>query len=331
MIYVIRRLLYYLSIILIVLFLNLVILRLTPGMLVNPGQTPGQSTLKLRGANIDPAKLEKVYKLYTDPIPLAYISYVSQIAVLDFGISSRTGDPITPAIIEASKNSLFVIGVALLVGLVGIPLGTYAALHRGSQRDKLILSGASIFSFIPAWFLAFLASFLNLQIYFATNETFKILPIFKNQNELLSANKTLLDLWSSVLPIFLLAITFTALFCNYTRSQVLEALTQDYVRTARAKGLPTRLVIWRHIFRNSLGPLISLSSNCVIVSFTSLMLIEKASTDQVVKKGLGSLFLGAMSSREYSLALGITTFLVIFGVCLNLLADVIQAIVDPRI
>lgn len=322
--FILRRLLQTIGLIVAITLINFIVLRLTPGDPITTAENtkiPGAAARQK--ANIE--ELKKRLEIYTDPLPLAYVKWLSRVATLDLGKDIYNDTPVLPQVLEAAKNSFWLLFYATLLGMVGIPLGMYAALRRGTWKDKLIQLISVIFTPIPGWFIAVLFDFVNAQIYNATGRTFSIRPV---PEEIQRANPFVITAWEWLFPIGLLAIPLLALFSNYARSQTLEVLNQDYVRTAYAKGLPRRVVLFRHVFRNSLSPLITILGGLVPFIFTTQMLIESSARGP---GGIAGLFLGGANVRNYTLLMAIFTVLAVVCVLSSLLADLAHGLVDARV
>lgn len=221
-------------------------------------------------------QLKERLDIYLNPWPEAFLTWFSGVLHLDFGKSIQTGEPITARLVNAAGSSIRLFSLSLLIGAgIGIPLGIYAAYKRGTWKDKIIQLIAVIFTALPGWFFIILVKFLNLQLWLATDKNFSILPAFQTLQEFRLINPTIIEFWQGCIPVFFLSAIFLALFCGQTRSQILDVLNEDYVRTARAKGLPGRTVLVRHVFRNSLSPLISTLGGLIPFVFGAQILIEK--------------------------------------------------------
>lgn len=324
--FIIRRLIQSLVLIMIVSVINFLILRATPG---DPLTTAKFTTRGLPAAvqKNQLEELEQRLHIYTDPLPVAFLEWVGKALTLDFGYSVQTGQPVGPEVAAAATTSFWLLMRGVLVGLIGIPLGIYAALHQGSLRDKLIQLLTTLFTTLPGWYLALFIAFLNIQIYQASGKTFSFLPYYALSDKTQQINPELLQIWLMVLPTLLLGATFLARFCSYVRTQTLGILKEDYIRTAHAKGLPARIVLTRHVLRNSLSPVISLFGGLIPFIFGTQLLIEYATGTS----GIGTLFLSGVSSRDYTLLMAIFSFIAVACITTSLVADLIYALVDPKV
>lgn len=229
----------------------------------------------------------------------------------DLGVSFQRQDkPVTDIILSGFKVTA-VLG-ALAVGtavVIGVTLGILAAVNRNSVADYLSVFLASIGSAIPSFALAiFLIYIFSVKL--------KVLPVFG---------------WGSwqqaILPVATLAALPTAYLARITRASMLEVLRQDYIRTARAKGLTTALVLYRHGFRNALIPIITAIGPIAAGLVTGSFIVEQV----YAIPGSGRLFVHSLNARDYGMIMGTTLFYAVIIAIANLAVDVGYAIVDPRI
>jgi len=308
-----RRLLQSILLIFIIIFINFIILRITPGDPISIAKAQGDR-FNSSQAHPDQAGVQKQLKIYTDPLPIAFFNWTLNALTLDFGTSLQTKLPVTPNVVRAAINSFWLLVGGLLLGMLGIPLGIYASLHRGKVVDSFLQFITLLFTALPGWFLALLITFAYIQLVYV--------PTYLKTGEDLSFPQ-----WFSFLPTFFIAVIFLSRFFIYSRSQTLEVLQEDYVRTARAKGLPNRIVLLRHIFRNSLSPLISILGGLIPFIFSAQILIESSARGG----GLGGLFIRSAASRDYTTLMAIFTVLAVACVLCSFLADMAYALSDPRV
>ena len=253
-----------------------------------------------------------------DPIPLQYVRWLSGVARLDFGRSFVDDRPVMDRILERWPNSLELTVFALLLGLLGIPVGAASAVRRGGALDNATRVLVVLLNAVPHWWLGLLALI-------AIANTAPILPLGGMTTV---GRGDLLDrLWHLLLPGTLLAMGGWIVYARFMRSEMLEVLRQDYVRTARAKGLPEGAVLRRHAVRNALIPVATILGGSLPAFFGGALLIETIFS----WPGLGRLFFDAASSRDYPTVMALTvigSFLVLMG---NLMADLTYGLVDPRV
>lgn len=270
-------------------------------------------------------KLEAIYGL-DKPLYVQYVDWVGKLVRLDFGLSmSKERRPVMEKIAERLPLtvSMNLISLALTL-LIAIPIGIKAATRPGGWFDK----GSTLFVYIgfamPSFWLAML---LMLQLCI----NWQILPISgltSMQYEHLSSWGKFKDLAAHLtLPIFIYTFGSLAGMSRYMRTSMLEALRQDYIRTARAKGLPEGKVIYRHALRNALLPVITLLGLSIPGLIGGSVIIESI----FALPGLGQLFYEAVMARDYQLIMGNLVFGAVLTLAGNLIADFAYALADPRI
>lgn len=255
------------------------------------------------------AALEARYGL-DQPVPVQYVNYMRRLLFeQDFGVSLKTGrdvlETITTGMQVSGKLGLAAAAVAVVCGLA---LGSFAALNRGKVIDRLVVFFTTLFTSVPSFVLATL-----------------LLLVF-------SVKLGWIPAWSAteqnyILPVISLAMSPMAYITRLTKTSMLDALNQDYVRTARAKGLSTFKVIFKHALRNALIPVVTYVGPMVAYIITGSMVVETIFSTG----GLGSYFVDSITNRDYTLVMGVTIFLAILMVTANLITDIVYKIVDPRI
>jgi len=251
------------------------------------------------------------------PLPLQYLHFLGDLVRGDLGVSMINGTPIRDAIAYNLPFTIQLTIAALVVGIVlGLPVGICTAVQRNHAPDYvgriLSLAGLSV----PAFYLGIL-----LMVLFGVQ--LKWLPAISGGNP-----DTPLDLIAYlVLPSLTLGLVMTASVARLSRSAMLSGLTQDYVRTARAKGVHERVVLVVHTLRPALLPIVSLTG------IWAVALIGDSVTTELVfaRPGLGKMMVGAMLQRDYTSLQSIMVVYSIFVVGINLITDVAYGFVDPRI
>ena len=201
-------------------------------------------------------------------------------------------------------------GLAVLFSLlIGIPLGLIAALYRGKAADLATLALATVGISVPVFVLSLLLSYLF-------SSKLNWLPTYG------------LDSWLCyILPVVCLSLNPIAYIARQTRSSMLEALEQDYVRTARAKGVSELMVVVKHALKNALTPVITYLGPLIAGLLTGSFVVES----RFAIPGLGYYFVRSISDRDYTMIMGIVIFFGLFVVICNLVSDILLAIVDPRV
>ena len=255
-----------------------------------------------------------------DPLPVQYLRWAGNVLRGDLGVSYFSRQPVSQLIMERLPNTLTLAVAALVLGYgIGIPLGVWSGLHRGSLFDRLVLVVTVLLNAAPDWYLGLLALIL-----FGTYLGW--LPL--GGVATIGAPFDLLDrLRHLFLPALILSTGGWLSLSQLLRSETIEVMSQDYVRTARAKGLAGRAVVFGHILRNSLIPVITASAGLLVGLIGGAVLIEQTFS----WPGMGRQTLDAAFKRDFPIMLAmllIGTTLLLIG---RLLADVLYAIVDPRI
>ena len=254
------------------------------------------------------AALEKRYNL-DKPVIIQFGLYMKNVMRGDFGVSLKTGRDISGTIRDCFKVSAKIGGLAALFAvIIGVVLGALAALFRNKWPDRLIIFLTTLFTAMPSFvFATFLLMIFCIQL--------KLLPVWD------ASSKSLL------LPVVALAAYPTAYITRLTKTSMLDALGQDYIRTARSKGVSTVMVIFKHALRNALIPVITYIGPMLAYILTGSLVVENIFTIG----GLGQQFVKYINNRDYPMIMATTIFLAVIMVLMNLLSDIMYKVVDPRI
>ena len=287
---------------------------------------PGEPIDRFRTPTVRPEQLEGLIRLYGLDKPLVeqfwswITTYVQVWRPEAWGYSFLDGQPVLHKIAERIPATLLLGGTALLVTvLLAIPLGILAAVRQYSWADRLITSVATVGYSIPSFLL-------GLYLLFYGGVVLGWFPLFGM--ETFGREGDPLDIgWHLVLPVLSLAIQQVAGWSRYVRAAMLEILHQDFVRTARAKGLPGRRVTFKHALRNALIPVITL------IGLTIPTLLGGAAITETIFSwpGVGLMGVDAVAQRDYPVVLAFVMIGAVGVIVGNLLADVAYAIADPRI
>ncbi len=263
--------------------------------------------------SIPPQVMEKVLARYhmNDPLPVQYWNYMKNLVLLDLGPSFRyEGRTVNQIIAESFPVSALVGGLALLLALgVGIPAGIISALKRGKWQDNAAMMVATVGVTVPSYVIATLFVYVfALKLGVVTVGFWEGLP-------------------TAILPAITLAGYPLAFISRLTRSSMLEVIQQDYVRTARSKGLRERTVIYVHALRNALIPIMTYLGPLTAAILTGSFVVEQI----FGVPGLGTFFVTSIQNRDYTTIMGVTVFYSALLVGLNLVVDLGYALVDPRI
>jgi peptide/nickel transport system permease protein len=288
---------------------------------------PGDPTSIYIRPDIDPAVIEQMRRnLGLDqPVHIQYVKWISSFAQGDFGYSFSQKRPILDIIKDTLPNTLLLSFIALvIIFTVGILVGTLQAVRQYSLVDNLATIGAFFFYSMPSfWFGLMLILLLSYKLQWLpasqmTSVNFEFLP----------ASEQWVDrLKHLIMPALALGIGSAASVARYMRSGMLEQIRQDYVRTARAKGLSERVVVFKHAMRNALIPVVTLLGLYLPFLVGGAVLIETI----FAWPGMGRLIITAIFQRDYPVVLACAFVLSIMVILGNLIADVLYSVVDPRI
>ena len=262
---------------------------------------------------ISPAATEALEAKYglDKPFSERYLTYLSGAAHADFGDSLKQRGRTVMDIISAKfPVSARVGGIAVLVSLLlGVPLGVLAAYKRGTWLDNLFSVIATCGIAVPSFVICTL-------LMYAFGVKMKILPTLG------------LNGWKNyIMPVFALAAYPTSYIMRLMRSSMLDVLGQDYMRTAKAKGLSQKVALFKHALRNAILPVITYLGPVIAYTLTGSFIVEKIFTIP----GLGGEFIKAINGRDYTMIMGTTIFLATFMIIMNVVVDIVYKIVDPRI
>jgi len=254
------------------------------------------------------------------PVPVQYLEWLKRTLTGDLGTTFKSGRPVGDLLWPSLKNTLVLMSVAWgLVLLIAIPWGIYNSTRQYGFSDNLSAAiGYAGFSMPTFWFG------ILLQLLFSLKLGWLPLAGLHDMNK----QGDVLDLLRHmVLPVSVLVIINLAQYLKYARSSMLEVLGQDYVRTARAKGVSERSVIFRHALRNAMIPIIT------IIGLDLPIIVVGATLTETVFNwpGMGRLFVDMAVAREYSVLMAIVMLTAVVVVLGNLLADILYAVVDPRV
>lgn len=274
---------------------------------------PGSPFTQSEQRDIPPEVLERMIASYglDRPVFEQYLSYWNSLLHGDLGLSYKQANTSVNDIIETHfPVSARVGAVAVIVSLlIGIPLGLLAAVYRGRAIDMVSMAFATIGISIPVFVISVLLMYLFANV-------LQWLPSYG------------LTSWRHyILPVACLSFNPIAYIARQTRSSMLDALEQDYVRTARAKGVSELLVVTKHALKNALTPVITYLGPLVAGLLTGSFVVERLFS----VPGIGRYFVQSVSDRDYTMIMGIVIFFGIFVVICNLVSDILLAIVDPRV
>ncbi|MGL4496630.1 MAG: ABC transporter permease [Beijerinckiaceae bacterium] len=306
--FLVKRLLFSIVTLFAVLTLVFAVVRIVPG---DPAQV-------ILGDQADAAAIAALRgRLGLDrPLFEQYIGFLSGAVRGDWGVSLVTGRPVIQEILAVLPWTMELTIVSMIIGtVIGVPLGVWAAVNRNRMPDYL----TRIVSLIGLSFPPFVSAILLLIAFALILRWFPVI----------SGNRATWWAWfqSITLPALNLGLIMATYITRVTRSAMLEVMQEDYVRTARAKGVPWRVIVWRHALRNALIPVIT------IVGLYFGILIGNSVLTEIVfnRPGLGKLIIGALNQRDYTMLQGMMVIYTLIVVLVNVLTDLVYGLADPRV
>lgn len=289
-----------------------ILVHLTPGdpadMYIIPDMTPAQIEMTRAALGLD------------KPLVIQYADWVGNFLTGNLGFSFGNRQPVLDIIGQRLTPTLLLMSLSLLVAyMTAIPLGIIAALRKDTLLDRCIIGWTFLNVSFPPFFLG-----LALIYIFAVQ-----LDIFPTGGmSVLGSDSDAEDLFMHlVLPVIVMASQFSANMIRYVRSSVIDVMHQNYIRTALAKGLSWRQILWHHVLRNSLIPIIT-----VIGTDLPKIIGGAVITEQIFQwPGIGSLTVAAINSRDYPILMAIVILSAVAVLIANFIIDILYAVIDPRI
>ena len=312
--FIIRRILQSIPVLLLITFFSFILMYSSPGNFINPLEFPGEMGQEEMDALLHTMGLDR-------PWYVQYGDWLWKLLHLDLGRSFKFRLPVMDMIIERLPATLTLTVAALLLALFfGVLIGVLSAISRGSTFDTASRIFAVAGHAVPIFWLGLIAIWI-----------FAVELGWLPTGGIKSINASTWDMWDRlkhlILPALILSFGRIANFSRYVRGEMLEVIQQDYIRTARAKGLKERVVLSGHALRNALIPLITVLGMNVRWLFGGAVLIETI----FAWPGMGRLIVNAAFQRDYPVVMGTTLVSAVLVIMGNLLADVTYAVVDPRI
>ena len=281
--------------------------------------SPAKAVLGLRANAAQVAAWNKQYG-FDDPVIVQYLRYMKGLLLHgNLGYSYADNQTVASLFAERVARSAYLSGMSLLLAiLIALPLGIFQAAKRNSIGDNVATSAAFILYSMPSFFLGLIL----IQVFALS------FPIFNFEaSQSLSIWVVIGDWYAMTLPIFTLALITVASFSRYMRSSSIDVLAQDYIKVARAKGLPERLVLMRHLVRNASLPMVTLIGLSLPALLAGNLITESLFNFQ----GLGLLFFESLQKVDYPVLLAYTLAGAVLVVIGNLVADIALTVADPRI
>jgi len=320
--YIVRRLLIGAMTLLLITFVIFGLIRNMPGTPLTVQMGELDPSRKLNPADIE--RMKKAYGL-DRPWPQAYVVWVGQLTKLDLGRSISRKQPVTRLIAERiGPTMLLSVSSLVLTYLLSIPLGLTATVRSGKLDERTMSTALYMLYSFPSFVAALL-----LQVFFAVR--LEWLPLFgmtsDNYASLSMAGKTWDIFLHMLMPVTCYTYGGLAYYSRFIRANMQEVVRQDYIRTARAKGVSPKRVILVHAFRNTFIPLVTLIGLTLPSILGGSVILEQIFT----WPGMGRLFFEAIGERDYPTIMGLTLMFSILTLAGQLLADILYAVVDPRV
>ena len=317
--YIARRILYSIPVLLATSFLSFTFITKSSDPLANLRANPRDNNPVLLH------HLAHVYHL-DQSLPVRYWYWLQDVFVHKLGVSLLTSQPIWPDISVAIEHTLQIILLAQVIALVlGVAVGIYSAIRQYSPFDYAMTSVSFLGYAMPTFWLALILQILFVDIYLKWH-----VRVFYTSglNSGVTSNTWSIDrLQHIALPVVTLTVVSFALYSRYMRATMLDVINSDYVRTARAKGLPERLVIFRHVVRNALIPIVTVSA----LQFGALLGGAIVTESIFQLNGMGYFFITRLQTNDVYSVMAYVMIVAITVIIFNLLADILYGYLDPRI
>jgi peptide/nickel transport system permease protein len=257
-----------------------------------------------------------------DPWPVRYWKWLTSLLRGDWGFSFSSRSPVIDIVMQRVPQTLQVVGFAYLLAVVlAIPIGILAAVRQYSWFDQL----ATVFSFVGFSVPSFFTGLLLMLVFAVRLKWFPI--VYDSLLGFGSGAEVMAQLRQMAMPVTVLVVQQTAALTRFTRSAMLDNLGQNYVRTARAKGLPYQRVVLRHVFSNSLTPIVTLVAISIPTIFGGAIITENLFR----VNGLGALLITSINNSDTPVVMALSFVFAVLMVFSNLVADVMYGVLDPRV
>lgn len=294
---------------------------------------PGDPVTMMLGESRNSMKPEAYQALYDrtrqelgldKPLVIQYLIWIGNMLTGDFGYSTQYKRQVVDVIGTPMLNTLMLNALSMLVTFaVAIPLGIATAVRKNSVFDKFVQVITIVGYSLPSFIIALL-------FIFAFAVKIPIFPISGVRSAGFSGSgvELVLDtLWHMALPVIVLSISGIGSITRYVRAEMIDVLRMDYIKTARAKGLKEKTVIYMHAFRNALIPIVTIATAWVVTLFGGSVVIENV----FLWPGLGQMLINGLLQRDFSIVLTMQMFYVVLSLTGNVIMDIAYTIVDPRV
>lgn len=294
---------------------------------------PGNPVTMMLGESRNSMKPEAYQALYDrtrqelgldKPLVIQYLIWIGNMLTGDFGYSTQYKRQVVDVIGTPMLNTLMLNALSMVVTFaIAIPLGIATAVRKNSVFDKFVQVITIVGYSLPSFIIALL-------FIFAFAVKIPIFPISGVRSAGFSGNgvELVLDtLWHMALPVIVLSISGIGSITRYVRAEMIDVLRMDYIKTARAKGLKEKTVIYMHAFRNALIPIVTIATAWVVTLFGGSVVIENV----FLWPGLGQMLINGLLQRDFSIVLTMQMFYVVLSLTGNVIMDIAYTIVDPRV
>jgi peptide/nickel transport system permease protein len=281
---------------------------------------PGDPALVMAGEERDPAVIEELRRQYRldQPLVVQYGYWIGGVLTGNLGESMRLKEPVSRLIAQKFPVTLQLALMAIVISLaIGVTAGVVSAVKKNSPTDMIV-------NVLALWGISTPNFWLGIMMIFLFSVHLGWLPA---SGYVSPFEDPWMSFKTTIMPAFVLGNSFAAVLMRHTRSAMLQALSSDYVRTARAKGLANRVVILKHAMRNALTPVVTLGALELGTLLSGAVL-----TEQVFSiPGFGKLIVDAVFNRDYAVVQGVTLITATTYIMLNLLADIAYVLINPRL
>lgn len=314
--YIIKRILKMIPTLIIISIIFFGIINMAPGDFVDGKANPNMSQEKIE-------QLKSIYGL-DKPLPVRYVNWGKNAITGNFGDSLRYKQPVTTVLGSYIWNSFYLAAISFILSLViAMPIGIISAVKQYSRFDKTFTVLAFISLSLPSFFVAL----VSINVFSLNLGIFPVNGMTTAGTQATGLNNIIDIAKHMFLPLLTLTVVSIGSWVRYVRTSMLEVIRQDYIRTARAKGLKEKVVIYKHALRNGLIPIVTFIGMSIPGLFSGALITETI----FAWPGIGRIGYEAILNRDYTLLMGFSMLLAVLTLLGNLLSDVLYAVVDPRI
>ena len=321
--YVLKRLLYFVILIFVMSFLTFMLYNMIPG---DPARVEVQSIKNKVPAEVYQQMYQQARQRLglDDPLLVRYGRWMGNILKGDFGMSSVYKQPVRELIVAPMKNTIFINIFAILLSLgIAIPIGIRCAVKQNSIFDNTV----QVFTIIGYSLPTFIIALVCIFIFAVKLEWFPVSGMTTPNFQGTAVEAFFDKMYHLALPLFIMTIGSLGGIIRYVRAAMIDALHMDYVKTARAKGLKEKVVIYSHAWRNALLPVITIIIGWFLTIFSGSLVIERMFN----LHGMGKFYIDALSNQDYNIAVTVQMFYFVIASLGNIVIDLSYGLVDPRV